>query len=330
MIAKIFTLSTLLIAGQAFGQSTIETNLNFDSKIMDYVQKHFSAAYHGEVYGVRRDTESENQQERNINDYRIMHNPSLIYKPFEDWQILSTAEFKYSDQNAAAGASFPNSFYRALVTVTRKNVLTEKENGVKLDLGVGRRQFNTGAAQQVNGEYALASNGNNRAFANFSKKLGTVDSSLVAQYLNNDYKKTTKNTWKHSVELIPTINIPITANLSYLFNDDIILNLAKTDEADRNYSITHEMNIGVFTYQWNDKISTYYQLKYLHIESFSAQFQAQDDSMEHYTGLTYAFTPKNSVTFEVGSELAHARDGRDGFSKKIAYPELALYLDLAI
>ena len=90
------------------------------------------------------------------------------------------------------------------------------------------------------------------------------------------------------------------------------------------------MNIGVLTYQLTDKISTYYQLKYLHSESFSAKFQSKDDFLEHYTGVTYAFTPKQSVTFEVGSELAHARDGRVGFSKKVAYPELALYVDAVI
>jgi hypothetical protein len=330
MIAKFFTLATLLIAGQAYGQATIETSLDFDSKVMDYVKKHFSAAYHGEVYGVRRDTESEDKSERNIKDFRIMHNPTLIFKPIENWSLLSTAEFKYSDQNEIAGASFPNSFYRALVTLTRSNVLTEKENGLKLDLGVGRRQFNTGSAQLPGGQYALASYGNNRVFANLSKKLGTVDASLLVQYLHNDYKKTTSSTWKHSAEFIPTLNIPITANLSYFFNDDIILNTAKTNDTDREFSITHEMNFAVFTYQWSDKISTYYQMKYLHIESFSAGFQSQDDSMEHYTGLTYAITPKNTVTFEVGSELAHARDGRDGFSKKITYPEVAMYVDLAI
>lgn len=66
------------------------------------------------------------------------------------------------------------------------------------------------------------------------------------------------------------------------------------------------------------------------MENFTTAFQSQDDSFDHYTGITYAFTPKNSATFEVGSELAHARDGRDGFSKKVGYPELALYLDFAI
>ncbi len=327
---KIFTLATILLTGQVHAQGMMETNLG-DSKILDYITSHFSASYHGEMYGVRRDTTSEDAKDREIKDFKILHNPSLIYKPSENWQVLTTAEFKFSDQEAGvAGASYPNAFYRALATLTRKNILTESENGIKMDLGVGRRQFNTGSDQSLEGEYALASYGNNRVFSTLSKKLGDVDSSLFLQYLHNDYKKTSDSTWKHGVELIPSISLQLTSNLSYFFNDDINLNTAKTENTDRPFSITHEMNIGVLTYQWTDKISTYYQLKYLHLESFSAEFQSQDDYLENYAGLTYAFTPKQSVTFEVGNELAHARDGRDGFSKKIAYPELALYVDVAM
>lgn len=331
MIAKTLTLAALLLSGhQAFAQATMETSLNLDSQIMDYLTKHFSASYHGEVYAVRRNTEAEDKNERAIKDFKIMHNPTLIYKPVENWQVLTTAEFKFSDQpSASAGAGYPNAFYRSLVTLTRKNILTEKENGLKLDLGIGRRQFATGSAQSADGEFTLPSYGNNRAFANMAKTIGKADTSLFVQYLHNDYKKTSKSTWKHGVEVIPGVNIPITANLTYFFNDDINLNTAKqSGENDNDISITHEMNLAYVTYQWNDKISTYYQLKYLHMEGFAEG--GQSDWMEHYTGLTYAFTPKQSVTFEVGSELAAARDGRDVFSKKVAYPELALYVDLAI
>lgn len=330
MIAKLFSLTALLISAQAYGQATIETSI-LDSRVMEYIKTHFSASYHGELYGTRRNTESEDSNERAIGDFKMLHSPTLVYKPIENWQVLANAEFKFSDLPAAdAGAGYPNAFYRALVTVTRKNILTEKENGIKLDAGIGRRQFNTGPNQQAGGDFALPSYGNNRAFATLSKTLGKVDASIFAQYLHNDYKRTTNGTWKHSVELVPTLNIPITSQLSYFFNDDIILNTAKTDATDKPISITHEMNIGVLTYQWNDNVSTYYQLKYLHLEGFSAAYQSQDDYLEHYTGVTYAFTPKQSVTFELGSELAHSRDGRDGLSKKVAYPEVALYVDLAI
>jgi len=333
MIVKTFSLTTLLLlSGQAMGQSTIETSLgNRGAEALDYIAKHFSASYHGEFYGTRRDINSENKEERKIKDFKMLHSPTIVYKPTDNWQALATAEFKFSDLEAdQVGAGYPNAFYRGLFTLTRKNILEEKTHGVKLDLGIGRRQFNTGANQRMDGKFALPSYGNNRAFATLSKTLGKADTSLFVQYLHNDFKKSSASTWKHSIELIPTINIPITSNLTYFFNDDIVMNTAQSNEAERSTSITHEMNVGVLTYQVNDKISTYYQLKYLHNESFKAGAENKDDSFENYAGVTYAFTPKQSVTFELGNELARARDGRDGFSKNVAYPELALYVDLAI
>lgn len=331
MFVKNFMVLTVLLSSQAYAESYLETSLSdWSSQILNYTQKHFQASYHGEIYGVRRDIDSENANDHQVKDFKIMHNPTLIYKPTDNWQALATAEFNFSDQpKENAGASYPNGFYRGLLTLTRKNILSEKDHGLQLDLGIGRRQFNTGSNQQPGGDYALPSYGNNRVFTNLSKTIGKSNTSLFLQFLNNDYKKATPTTWSNSLEVIPTINIPITAQLSYLFNDDIVINKSKLN-TDRDYSITHDMNLGVLTYQWNDKISTYYQLKYLHLEGFTNNFQSEDDSFSHYLGIGYSITPKNSVTFEAGSELAHARDGRDGFSKKISYPELAVYLDFAI
>jgi hypothetical protein len=331
MLVKILSLTTMLLSGQALAQGYLETSGLNSSRALEYLKTHFSASYHGEIYGVRRDATSEDEEVRKVKDFKIMHNPTIVYKPTEDWQFLSTAEFAFSDQPAKiAGADYPNGFYRALFTLTRKNILVEKDHGVQLNIGVGRRQFNTGADQRPGEKFALASNGNNRAFANLSKTIGNTSASLFAQYLHNDYKVQKQTTWAHSAEFIPSVNIQITDKLSYYFSDDIIFNTAKSDETDSELSMTHEMNVAYITYQWNDKISTYYQLKYIHNEGFSREFQHETDYMSHYTGLTYAFTPKQSVTFEIGSELAHSRDGRDVFSKNVAYPEVALYVDLAI
>lgn len=332
MLTKSLLLAAVLLSGQAYAQSVMEASIkDWDTHVLDYMQKHFAASYHGEIYGVRRDINSEEINDRNIKDFKIMHNPTVVYKPTADWQALATAEFKFSDQpHGNAGASYPNSFYRGLLTLTRKNILTEKENGIKLDAGIGRRQFNTGSQQRAGGDYALPSYGNNRIFTTMSKGFGKVETSLFLQFLNNEYKKSSATTWKNGLEVIPNITIPITDRLSYLFNDDMVINAAKFSDTGRKYTVLHDMNLGVLTYTFNDKISTYYQLKYLHEEAFSGAFQSQDDSFSHYAGVTYAFNPKNSVTFEVGSELAHARDGRDFFSKNVSYPELALYLDFAI
>ncbi|MDO9182484.1 MAG: hypothetical protein Q7U04_08745 [Bacteriovorax sp.] len=332
MFVKKLFMATALLSTQVYAQSFSEFSMgDLSNSAIDYTKSHFSAMYHGEIYGVRRDVDSENLDNHIIKDYKIMHNPTLIYKPMENLQVLATAEFKFSDQpKENAGVDYPNGFYRGLFTLTRKNILSEKENGIQLDAGIGRRQFNTGVAQQEGGNFALPSYGNNRVFTTLTKTLGKSSTSLMLQYLSNDYKKSSEKTWKNGLEVIPTVNIQITDKLSYLFNDDMVVNTPKFSNTDRNFSATHDMNLAVFTFQWSDKISTYYQLKYLHIENFTNAYQSKDDSFSHFAGVGYAFDPKNVVTFEVGSELAHARDGRDGFSKKVLYPELAVYLDFAI
>lgn len=334
MHLKLLVLSTILLSGQVYSQSFNQMTTSVrdaSTQILDYTREHFSAAYHGEIYAVRRDIDSLSSNDSNLKDFKILHNPTLIYKPTMDWQAMATAEFKYSDQpSARAGADYPNGFFRGLFTITRKNILSEKENGVHLDVGLGRRQYNTGREQQADGKFALSSYGNNRIFATVSKSMGKHNASLFAQFLNNDIKNNTAATWKNSVELIPTINIQLTESLSYLFNDDIVINLAKNDNTARSYSITHDMNLAYLNFQWNDKINTYYQFKYEHNENFTRKFQAQDDYFLHYVGMGYAFTPKATVALEAGSEIFHARDGRDVFAKNVLYPELALYLDFAI
>jgi len=332
MRGKNLLLAVVLVSTQVSAQSIVETTINgWSSKTSDYVKNHFQASYHGEINAVRHDIDSENKNEQKIKDIKIMHNPTLIYKPNENWQVLATAEFKFSDQDSAsAGASFPNGFYRGLTTLTRKNILTEESNGIKLDVGVGRRQYNTGREQQADGKFPLSSYGNNRIFTTISKTKGAHSGSLFVQLLNNDYKKATASTWKNALEVIPTLNLQLTDRLSYMFNDDININSPKFNNTARDVSITHDMNVAFLNFQWNDKVGTYYQFKYLHNEGFSKDFQSEDDSFAHYVGVSYAITAKNAVTAEAGSDLFHARDGRKLFAKNAVYPELALYLDFAI
>lgn len=301
-----------------------ETQLTPAKKVLKYLKEHFSASYHGEFYFQRRmddyiSAAVKNEKDKDIQDIRYMHNPTVIYKPTPNWQVLATAEFKYTD--ALAKGTFVNDYYRSLVTLTRKNLLTEKEYGFGLDLGIGRRDFNTRTSP--------SNYGNSRVFTTISKTFGKHSGSLFVQYLNNDPKKSTATTWKHGLEVIPTLNLQLTQKLSYLFNDDINFNTPKYKTTKRDLSITHEMNVAYLNYQWNDKIATYYQLKYYHIEDFTTNFQSKDDWMEHYAGITYSFTPKISITGEVGNEIIHAHDRRDFFAEKAAYPELALYLDAA-
>jgi hypothetical protein len=313
------------------------TNTGF----LGYVKSHFTATYHGEYYFQRTDSTSDKAIDRELQNLRILHNPTIIYRPVKNYKLLVTSEFNYSDNGPYS--KFINRHYRDLILLTRENVLTEKENGIKMDIGVGRRIFDRNHSKQ-------ASYGNTRVNTTISKKFMNekVSSSLLVQYLRNDPAthvvkgvtyKIKPTTWKHSLELIPTITWQITDKLSYLFNDDFILN---TSYAKNNYSDTdfsHEMNIGFVTYQFNEKNSTYFQLKYLRFSNPSpaslnvGAFQKErntDDWFEYYIGYTYAFTPKFNVTGEVGSKFLGASDGRDGFSKEAAYPEFALYVDITL
>ena len=291
--------------------------------VIRYVKEKFTFSYHGEFYYKRIDPLSTNKEDRKLQDTFIMHNPTITYSPIKDLKFLATSEFKYTD--AVAGGTYIDRHYRSLVTLTKANILTEAENGIKLDFGIGRRIFDRNEGRS-------SVYGNNRAFANMSKKAGKASLGLFAQYLNNDPAKgrIANSTWKHSIELVPSVSFQITDKLSYFFNDDFIINTPWRDVATQNdYSMTHEMNVGVLSYQVNDTNSSYFQLKYLHIEDFS-QYKDQEDWLEYYIGHTINVTPKASVTFEIGSELVKNSDGRDGFSKKVEYPELAMYVDFSL
>ncbi len=298
---------------------------NDQAPIWGYLKSHFSASYHGEYYFHRKDIHSANDDDHDIQDLKIMHNPTIIYRPIKNWRLLATSEFKYTD--AAAKASFINRHYRSLVLLTRENVLTEKENGIKMDIGVGRRIFDRNHG-------TMSAYGNSRINTSLSKKFGeSLSTSFFAQYLYNDPAKgkIKATTWKHSIELIPSFTYQITDKLSYFFNDDFIINTPWQEGTAKDFDISHEMNIGVVSYQFNDKNSTYFQLKYLHFAGAPfAKATKVDDWFEYYIGHTYSFTPKVSLTAEVGSKIVGAKDGRDFFAKKAAYPEFALYFDVSL
>ncbi len=293
--------------------------------VFGYLKSHFSASYHGEYYFTRKDALSDIEDDREIQDLKIMHNPTITYRPFVNWKLLATSEFKYTD--ATAKGSYINRHYRSLVLLTRENVLTEKDNGIKMDLSIGRRIFDRNHGKAI-------SYGNSRVNASLSKKFGDkLSTSMLVQYLANDPAKgkIDNKTWKHSLELIPSFTYQITDKISYFFNDDFIVNTAWHNDTEEDLSFSHEMNIGYVSYQWNDKNSSYFQFKYLHVEGNNfATTSAVDDWFEYYIGHTHSFTPKFSLTGEFGSKIFGAKDGRDVFAKEIKYPELAIYLDYAL
>lgn len=114
-----------------------------------------------------------------------------------------------------------------------------------------------------------------------------------------------------------------------MVNDDIVINQAKDKTNVNKASVTHEMNYAYLNFQWNDKIGTYLQEKYVHVENFTNDFRSKSDTFVQYIGVSYSATPKAIVTFELGQEIAKSADDRlisKGFSK----PDLAFYLDYSI
>ena len=293
--------------------------------VLGYVKSKFSASYHGEFSFTRKGIESVNEADRDLQDLRIMHNPTVIYRPIPNVKLLATSEFKYTD--AEAKGTFINRHFRSLVLLTRENVLTEVDNGIKLDLGIGRRinDRNHGAA---------TSYGNSRITSSLSKKFSDkLSTAVYAQYLLNDpvLAKIKRTTWKQGLNVIPSFTFQITEKLSYFFNDDFTIYTPRFNDNAKDVDMSHDMNVGVLSYQFNDKNSSYFQLKY--VRSANESFQEIEDTVEYtayYIGHTYTVTPKLSVTGEIGSTLTSARDSRDFFAKDIKYPDVALYLDYSL
>ncbi len=193
--------------------------------------------------------------------------------------------------------------------------------------------MSAGIARRIFDRVSAPTNyGNSRANVNLSKTLmGKHPASLMVQYLANDPSKgsITADTWKHGFNILPTITIQLTEKLSYLFNDDFIVYTAWQKDAPRDYIIGHDMNIAYLNYTHNDKSSSYFQLKYIHNEGFGDVHETYD-SYDYYIGHTYAFTPKFSITPEIGSTVFRGADGRDLFAKNLKHPEIALYVDYAL
>ena len=292
--------------------------------VFGYMKSHFSASYHGEYYLTRKNINSANDDDHDMQDLRVMHNPTIIYRPITNWKLLATSEFKYTD--ATAAGTYINRHFRSLVLLTRENVLTEKENGIKMDIGLGRRIFDRNHGK-------AASYGNSRINTSLSKKFSdSLSTTLLVQYLGNDPVKRmiTAETWRHGLEIIPSFTYQISDKVTYFFNDDIIINTPWQNNTDEKIDISHEMNIGFVSYQWDDKNSSYFQLKYLHGTNTTFADQGSADYFDYYIGHTHNFTPKLSVTGEFGSTFLALRDGRDGFAKAATYPELAFYLDYSL
>jgi hypothetical protein len=311
MISKIILiLLALTLTATSYGADD-------QNKALKYVKEKFDLAYHGEFYY------KHNAEDRELRDYSNLNNPSLVYRPVKNIKFSASAEFKYADYQLAG---YPNRFYRALYSLTRENVLTEKENGVKLDVGIARRVFDRKA---VPGTF-----GNTRLTTSWSRALpggiGKNTGSLFAQYLYNDPKNIVATTWKHSIELIPAINFVLNDKLTFSVTDDMVFNTPWKSNTAHDLSLNHEA-YATWTYKHNDKISPYFQLKYTHTEDFTAAGFDDSDLYEYFIGVGYTLNSKVTLTPEIGHKITESGDKNilvnhvTSFFNQI---DLALYVDI--
>lgn len=300
-------------------KETEAANATLAQKAWKHVKERVSLSYYGEYYSAR------DKKTNEIDSLNMIHTPSLSYKAFDNWRFKASGDFRMNTRGESTG-TYPNQYFRSLYSITRENVLTETDDGIKLNLGVARRQF----SQHVQ----PVSYGNWRLTAEVNKALSPrANLNVFALYLFNDYKKAAigdLGTWKHGLNIIPSLTVQLTDKLSVLVYTDSIAYFAKYRGQGQNFYWIHDSTPALFTYQFNDVHSSYLQLKYIHStggEAYSKTLRERSDSYGAFIGHNFQLTPKFLITPEIGSTgLFKSRDGRDGFAEKAKYIDFNLYI----
>lgn len=300
-------------------KETEAANATLAQKAWKHVKERVSLSYYGEYYSAR------DKSTNDIDSLNMIHTPSLSYKAFDNWRFKASGDFRMNTRGESTG-TYPNQYFRSLYSITRENVFTEADDGIKLNLGVARRQF----SQHVQ----PVSYGNWRLTAEVNKALSPrANLNVFALYLFNDYKKAAigdLGTWKHGLNIIPSLTVQLTDKLSVLVYTDSIAYFAKYRGQGQNFYWIHDSTPALFTYQFNDVHSSYLQLKYIHStggEAYSKTLRERSDSYGAFIGHNFQLTPKFLITPEIGSTaLFKSKDGRDGFTEKAKYLDLALYI----
>lgn len=288
------------------------------------VKDNFIFSYHGEYNleaALHKDTNASVKAPYKLNHFSYLQVLTVGYKLAQDWSLTTSLEFRYTNKDKVLFVLDTHKFTRGLVAVTKKNVLREADAGVQLDLGYARR-YNDPV-------YSRGSYGNDRLNAKLTKNFGKNNASLFAQYLTNDPKfaQIKNTTWRRAVQLVPTINIQLTENLTYTFVDDFTLFRMYNDLTVGSHSMIHEMQPAVFTYQFNDKLSVFASLKYNYAEAPIATTNAYD--LGYGFGAGYNFLPKLTLTGEVSSDVFASNDHKI-ISEGALKPKFLLSIDYSL
>jgi hypothetical protein len=320
MFSKIIiTILALAISVVSFGAAEVVKSETMGQEALKYVKEKFEFAYHGEYYFVH-------DADNKLKDFRHMQMPILTYKPLVNWKLTALAEFKYADSEAGVALGYPNRFFRSLYNLTRENVLVEKDNGVKMDLGIGRRVYDRKTFANTFG--------NSRLFANFAKALpggmGKNTSTLLVQYFYNDPKNVTATSFRHGLELLPTISLQLSPKFTFGFQDDINFQNSWLSNNPRSIAVTHEA-YSTLTYNHNDFVSPFFQFKYVHDDSFAAPKKpgtpVTSDTISYALGAGLTLTKKITLTVEATSDIFASSDNYT-LADKFKYIDFDMALDI--
>jgi hypothetical protein len=278
----------------------------------------FKLSIHTE-FGLAHQTDSQETPEK-FNNFTQFYLPTIGWNFKKDLSLTISSEFKYASIDKTA--TFPNRLRRGLITFTKSEVLTEKEDGVKMNLGFARRYFDRMTLPDTYG--------NNRFIATFGKTMGIATLSMPITYLHNDPKDTTTDpldeNWRHTLELTPDLSFKLSDNLTLSINDDFLITKPWNGNTLNSTTFAHE-SYGTVTYQLTDMFSLYGQYHYLHAEYFAKN--TKDDSLGYLVGTGINVAKNTTVTLEMGSVFLASKDNKT-IAKTWKQPDFTVYFDWAL
>ena len=315
MNATVFlAMLTLFTSSQLYAQIATLDNQTVPKEDYAYIKEKLKLSLHTE-FGVSH--QSENQKSPNkLNDFTQFYLPSIGWNFKKDFFLLVSSEIKYASVDGTA--KFPNRFYRGLISLTKSEILSEKDDGVKLNLGVARRYFD-----QIS--YPVAY-GNTRIIVTLAKTMGITSLVLPVTYLQNDPKDTTDlELWRHTLELTPDLSFKITDKLTLSINDDFLYITPWNNKTLKKSAFTHD-SYGTASYQFTDMFSSTGQFHYVHNQIFNANDSS--DTLGFLVSSGVNTTKNTSISLEMGSVFFESSDQKT-LASSWNKPDFTVYFDWA-
>ncbi len=317
MRATLMLLSHLLMASSF----VFIANVQAEDKPAAAAPLHKFSGSYGVDYLFEPNEEAETYPEQEYKKQRAIVYPSFKYTYDSKFSFGLTPEFRYNNGYQNGGYNTrPGKvhFARALFTAMVNNVLTEKDHGLKVDMGYVRRVFN----QTTNpGNY-----GNHRFRVFVSKKLNdTINFSVNNDFLYNATVDWKDSDWKLWYNPISTVNFTLSEKLSFMMYYDWSVRKFHREQPNKeNIDIITE-NSNILTYTFNDVYSAGSNFKF----DYNLD-RSEKETVNFYVApfVTKNLTDKISLSFEVSWTTHKEGDGKKGLEPKEKfweYPDMAIY-----